>query len=235
MRFGLASNFEDEYQNVEGLWKIFGPVVDSWLVVDSGSHDNTPDKLREIVGDKLNLVESSMLKEYGFAHSRTQLVELSKGMDWVFIIDGDERMCPDDAKKMRHMIEQDPPYDIIWLPRFVSHDREQRFIEFGGPEGTIGNSKFVAVRHFPDWQPRLIRRTMIGGQSKVRFKRAVHEVPVYEDVEIREHRDFDNPLIESYGRLKTLERRQKIGRLCRDLQKRFPEGLEEFGDQIYND
>jgi len=235
MKLGLASNFEDEYQNIEGLWKIFSLVIDQWLVVDSGSFDNTPWKLREVVGPKLKLIQDPMIKEYGFAYARTKLVELSEGMDWVFIIDGDERMCPFDAKKMRDILETNPPYDIIWLPRFVCHDREMRWIEFGGDNGTIGSNKFTAVRYHPDWQPRLIRRTMINGQSKVRFKRAVHEVPIYDNIEIRELRDLNGPLIESFGRLKVVERRHKIGDLCRSLQKKFPQGLEEFGDCIYND
>jgi len=231
---GLASNFENEFQMIEGLWKIFGPVVDQWLVVDSGSQDNTQQKLREIVGDKLVLIEDPMVKEVGFAHARTQLIELSEGMDWVLTFDGDDLMCPDDAKKMKRMVDEDPPYDMIWLPRISCHDREMRWIEFGGGNGTIGSDKFVAIKHHADWQPKLVRRTMINGKSKVQFKRVTHEIPVYEGVNLREMRSYDNPIIESYGRLKTLEQRQKVGVLCRGLRKKFPEGLEEFGE-VYGD
>ena len=86
MKLGLASNLEDEYPNIEGLWKLFGDIVEKWLVVDSGSRDNTIQKLHEIVGSKLELIEDSMVKDYGFAYARTKLIELSTGMDWVMFI-----------------------------------------------------------------------------------------------------------------------------------------------------
>ena len=62
MKLGLTSNFQDEVGNVEAIWDIFKDVVDQWLVVDSGSTDGTQDKLREVVGDKLILIDSDMIK-----------------------------------------------------------------------------------------------------------------------------------------------------------------------------
>lgn len=235
MDLGLASNFEDEYQNIEGLWKIFGPVVEQWLVVDSGSKDNTEQKLREIVGDKLVFISDPMIKTHGFAYARTKLVELSEGMDWVFTIDGDDRMCPDDAKKMKDIIDEDPPYDIIWLPRIDCHDREMRWIELGASGGQPGPDKFMAIANHPDWQPKLIRRTMVRGQSKVHFKRAVHEIPMHNDpYPLRELRDLGSPIIEAYGRLKTLETRLRIRQVCRDLRDKFPEDFRDFEGEVHD-
>lgn len=88
MQLGLASNFQDEVDNIEPIWNLFKGVVDLWTVVDSGSTDGTQDKLKSQVGDKLNLIEDPMIKVHGYGYSRTKLIELSTSMDWVLIIDG---------------------------------------------------------------------------------------------------------------------------------------------------
>lgn len=216
MRIGLASNFHDEIDNVEPIWNIFKDVVDKWTVIDSGSTDGTCEKLMDLVGDRLNLVHSDKIRqrEFGYGHARTQLVQQSKGMDWVLIIDGDERMLPEDIGKLHPVIEAHPAFDMIFLPRCHYQNWEMTKVEYGNMD-TTGPDWHEALRINPDWQPRLVRRTLINGQSKVYFVRPVHEQVCGVD---RALNDVENsPVIRHFGWMKSIERLQMIANLCRKL------------------
>jgi len=236
LKLGLASNFLNEVNNIEDIWNLFGNYVHQWLVIDSGSNDGTIEKLHEVAKDKLVLINDNMIKEYGYAYSRTKLIELSNNMDWVLIIDGDERMCPFDVKKLKNYVDTNPNYDIIWMPRIDYLDEKKRLIKYGSGshDSEPGPYKFEAIHFCPDWQCRLIKRTIKNGKSKIQFRRAVHEVPIYPDfVEIKEVRNLDSPIIEHFKMTKPLKRRIDLSNLCNHLARKFPEGLEEFNGRPY--
>lgn len=226
LKLGLASNMQDEVNNIEEIWNLYKNVVDQWLVVDSGSTDGTQDKLREVVGDKLILVESDMIKSAGYGYSRTKLIELSEGMDWVHIVDGDERMFPEDAKKVRDLVTLvHDKYDLIRLPRCHYQDWEMTKVEYGSMD-KIGSDWRRALKINPDWQPRLIKRTITDGVSKVQFFRRVHELIKGVDNELR---SLDSPVIRHFGWMKTDEKQKQVSDLCNDLWKKDCEN-EEIAD-----
>lgn len=209
----LCSNFQDEISNIEPIWSIFKDVVEKWVVVDSGSSDGTQQKLRELVGDRLILVESDMIKQNGYGFSRTKLVEYAEGADWCLIWDGDERMTPEDILKLRALVDTNPDYDMIRLPRCHYQDFEMTKVEYGSMD-RVGTDWREAIRINPDWQPRLIRRTIIEGKSKVQFFRRVHEWVKGVD---KEFKDLNCPVIRHFGFLKSKERKQFIVDLCNQL------------------
>ena len=215
MKIGLASNFQDEQGNVGPIWNVFKDVVDMWTVVDSGSTDNTYKRLLETVGSKLNFVSCSKIKDvdHGYGYARTKLVEASEGMDWVLIIDGDERMLPEDIDKLQSIVYYDE-YDMILLPRCHYQNWEMTKVEYGNMD-TVGPDWHEAIKINPDWQPRLIKRTIVSGRSKVYFKRPVHESfagaeKILQDVNIA-------PVIRHFGWMKSPERLKMIANLCRKL------------------
>lgn len=212
-KLGLASNFQDEIENIEPIWEIFKDVVDLWTVVDSGSTDGTQDKLRELVGDRLNLIESDMIKVNGYGYARTKLIELSKDMDWVLIWDGDERMSPANVVKLKMLTTLELPYDVIWLPRCHFQSWDMTKVEYGSMD-KLGADWREAIRINPDWQARLIRRTMLEGKSKIHFKRRVHEQ--IQGIQ-RGFNDPANPTIFHFGWMKTDERKKQIVELCNKL------------------
>lgn len=224
MKLGLASNFQDEVNNVEVIWDTFKDVVDQWVVVDSGSTDGTQDKLREIVGDKLILIESDMIKFNGYGYSRTKLIEFSEGMDWVLIFDGDERMLKEDVAKLATMVNTNPNYDLIWLPRCHYQDWEMTKVEYGGMD-KIGSDWREAIQINPDWQPRLIRRTMIDGKSKVHYIRRVHEWVKGVDNQLRER---TSPVIRHFGWMKSAEKQKAVSDVCNELWKMDQEHRETY-------
>jgi glycosyltransferase involved in cell wall biosynthesis len=222
MKIGLASNFQDEVENIVPIWDIFKDVVDMWTVVDSGSTDGTQEKLKEVVGDKLNLVHSDKIRNvgYGYGYARTKLIELSDGMDWVLIVDGDERMLSEDIAKLKPVIETNASCDIVFLPRCHYQNWEMTKVEYGSMD-VVGSDWKVAVSINPDWQARLIKRTMVEGKSKVQFKRPVHEIVYGSDKVVQDL--HGSPVIRHFGWMKSPERLKMIANLCRKLS-----GLEEL-------
>lgn len=211
IKLGLASNFQDEADNIEPIWKIFRGIVDGWVVVDSGSTDGTQERLKKIVGNKLTLIEDNMIQHEGYGYSRTKLMEFSEGMDWVLIIDGDERMFPEDTAKLRKVIQGD--YDIIFLPRCHYQNWEATIVEYGSMT-KVGPDWREALNIKPDWQPRLVRRTIIDGKSKVRWRRRVHEVAYGHTSALQ---DLNVPVIRHFGWMKSKERLDLIVKLCQSL------------------
>lgn len=228
MKLGLASNMQDEVGNIEAIWDIFKDVIDQWVVVDSGSTDGTQDKLREVVGDKLILIESDMIKISGYGYSRTKLIELSEGMDFVLIFDGDERMLPEDVTKLVTIVNTTPNYDMIWLPRCHYQDWEMANVEYGSMD-KVGSDWQEAIRINPDWQPRLIKRTMVNGKSKVHYARRVHELVRGVDTQLK---DLNSPVIRHFGWMKTDEKKKAVADLCNELWQADKDNKEIFDTYV---
>ncbi|MGH3782197.1 MAG: glycosyltransferase [Pseudonocardiaceae bacterium] len=72
------------------------PLIDSWLIVDTGSVDNTQGIVRDCLGELPGeLVERPWVN---FAHNRTEALRLAKGRaDYVLVIDADETLEQDDG------------------------------------------------------------------------------------------------------------------------------------------
>ena len=228
MRLGLASNMQDEVGNIAAIWDIFKDIVDQWVVVDSGSTDGTQDKLREVVGDKLILIESDMIKTSGYGYSRTKLIELSEGMDFVLIFDGDERMLKEDVDKLVTIVNTNPTYDMIWLPRCHYQDWEMINVEYGSMD-KVGSSWQEAIRINPDWQPRLIKRTMVDGKSKVHYARRVHELVRGVDAQLK---DLNSPVIRHFGWMKTDAKKKAVAALCNELWQADKDNKEIFDTYV---
>lgn len=209
----LCSNFQDESKNIPEIWELFKDVIEKWVVVDSGSTDGSQDILRQLVGDRLILVESDMIKQNGYGFSRTKLIEYAEGADWCLIWDGDERMSPEDVAKLKALVDANPDYDMIRLPRCHFQDFEMTKVEYGSMD-KVGTDYKVALAINQDYQPRLIRRIMIDGKSKVQFYRRVHEWVQGVD---KEFRDINSPVIFHFGWMKSDQRKKMVADLCDKL------------------
>jgi glycosyltransferase involved in cell wall biosynthesis len=75
------------------------PLIDAWLIVDTGSTDGTQEIVRELLKDLPGeLVERPWVD---FAHNRSEALELARGRaDYLFTIDADETLRIDDGFTM---------------------------------------------------------------------------------------------------------------------------------------
>lgn len=227
IKLALASNFENEWENIRQIWDLFKDTCFMWTVVDSGSKDRTIPYLKEMVGDKLNLIRSDEIKTKGYGYARTRLIELSEGADWVLILDGDERMLVSDILKILPLIANIPNnYQVIALPRCHYKDWDMKQVEYGSMD-KVGTNWLRAISINPDWQHRLIRRIMIDGKSKISFIRRVHETIVGVSEE-NVYRYLSNPVIRHFGWTKTDERKREIAQLCENLWQSDREFAETY-------
>jgi glycosyltransferase involved in cell wall biosynthesis len=70
------------------------PIIDHWLIVDTGSSDGTQALIRGVLGDLPgDLVERPWVD---FAHNRTEALQAAQGRsDYIFLIDADETLAMD--------------------------------------------------------------------------------------------------------------------------------------------
>jgi len=101
-------------------------------------------------------------------------------------------------------------------------------VEYGSMD-KIGPDWKEAIRINPDWQPRLIKRTMLNNKSKVNYIRRVHE-----NVKgiTKELRDINNPVIRHFGWLKSNERKKMIVDLCNSLWQMDNDNKEIFDTYV---
>src|SRR5262249_48103592 len=65
------------------------PLIDHWVIVDTGSTDGTQDIIRDFMGDLPGELYERPWKD--FAHNRNEALALAHGRcDYVFVIDADE-------------------------------------------------------------------------------------------------------------------------------------------------
>src|SRR3989304_2422835 len=132
---------------------------------------------------------------------------------WVLIIDGDERMDWHYVAQLKSMINTYYDCDLIWLPRY-----QCKFIYYDGTtsSSSLRTSKVILMdlEHNPDYQARLIKRTIINSKSKIQFKNMVHEQ--LEGIE-KDFKSILNPLIMHLKYLSNPERKKRITKLCADL------------------
>lgn len=87
----LAMLVRDEAARIEACLAAAKPHIDTWLIVDTGSSDNTP----ELVEAALSDIRGTLLhgQFHGFATSRTHLFDLARGnADYLLLLDADMRL-----------------------------------------------------------------------------------------------------------------------------------------------
>lgn len=82
---------KDEVDVIERCLKSVLPIIDYWVIVDTGSSDKTQDKIMQFM--KENHVDGELHERpwINFSHNRNEALKLAKGKcDYVFFIDADE-------------------------------------------------------------------------------------------------------------------------------------------------
>lgn len=87
---------KDAARTIERCLKSVLPLIDCWLIVDTGSTDNTRQMVLDLLGHLPgNLIERPWVD---FGHNRTEALELARPTaDYLFIIDADEELIIPDG------------------------------------------------------------------------------------------------------------------------------------------
>ncbi len=150
----LASIVKNEENSVEDMIKSCLPVVDYILIADTGSTDHTREVAKAVIRESRvpGVVPSIPFKD--FAQARNQALDLlPKTIDWVIMLDADERLVSGDYQKLLDLTQSDA--HAIRFPRY----------NFAVSTGEIIN--------YPDYQHRFIRNNV---DNPPRYSRPVHEI-----------------------------------------------------------
>lgn len=107
----------------EELWVWFAVMsvldyVDEVLIWDTGSTDNTVEVIKTINNSKVKFKQvENTADETALSRARTQMIEASKGFDWMMILDGDEVWPRKSIKMVTEFIRlHGRDYDSIVTP-----------------------------------------------------------------------------------------------------------------------
>jgi tetratricopeptide (TPR) repeat protein len=126
----LVMIVRNESAVIERCLESVKPLLSRWLIVDTGSTDDTIEKITQALSDLPGEVHQREWVNFG--HNRTEALELARGIgSHLLLIDADmtlriEGELPDltaDAYELRH--DTDPSY---WTPRLIRSDREWSFV-----------------------------------------------------------------------------------------------------------
>ena len=146
----------DEAHNLQACFAAAAPLVDEWIVVDTGSDDGTPE-LAERLGARV--LHVPWCDDFSF--SRNVSLEPATGT-WTIILDGDDRL--EGAAELRAFLEdQDEARGA-----FVMLVQSPLEVDDGEP-----------VRWESLWQPRIFRTS-----AGVRYRYPVHNIPILDGLEV---------------------------------------------------
>jgi hypothetical protein len=148
----------DEAHNLEACFEAAAPLVDEWIVVDTGSTDGTAE-LAERLGAKVSHVPWCD----DFSFSRNASLEPATGT-WTIVLDGDDRL--EGAKELRAFLEALPDD----APEAAFAVQVQSPLEVEDGETTHWESL---------WQPRIFRTS-----AGVRYRYPVHNIPILDGLEV---------------------------------------------------
>ena len=128
----LAMIVKDEAAVIERCLDSVRPLLASWVIVDTGSTDDTIERIERSLSDLPGRLHRRPWVDFG--HNRTQLMELARGTGThLLLVDADMTVRIEgplradhlevDALLLRHI--GDPSY---WIPRLVRSDRPWHYV-----------------------------------------------------------------------------------------------------------
>ena len=148
----------NEAHNLEACVAAAGPLVDDWIVVDTGSDDGTPELATRLGATVLH---EPWCDDFSF--SRNKSLAPATGT-WTIILDGDDRL--EGAEELRSFLEDlegSDKYDAFAM--LVQSPLE---VENGKP------GRWESL-----WQPRIFRTS-----AGVRYRYPVHNIPILDGLEV---------------------------------------------------
>jgi hypothetical protein len=154
-RLALAAIVKDEEKNIETMLSSCLPVIDFVVLADTGSSDRTIELAGNLLRREGVPHEIRQIHFLNFSQARNAALDLMPArIDWILMLDADERLVPEDYQKLLDLLEAD--VDGWLLPRYNFSDAEKK----------------IGVQPYPDFQQRLFRNRH---GNPVRYSRPIHE------------------------------------------------------------
>ena len=204
------------------------PMVDEMIVVDTGSTDRTKDVARAF-GAKLY----DFTWEQDFSEARN--VSLSKAAgDWIFILDADEVIAPDDYSRFKALVKTTPNGSAAFSIETRNYTMLANTIGW-----TANSGEYAAQERGTGWFPS-VKIRLFPNFKNIRFEYPVHEMvePCLKKTGI-ELKACDIP-VHHYGKLSEKKQNEKgkiyfrIGLKKHDEIGNNPAALRELAVQAGN-
>lgn len=163
---------KDEATVIERCLTSVRPLIDHWVICDTGSTDGTPEIVSRVLADVPGTLHRRPWVDFG--HNRTELMQLAQGAaDYLLLLDADMTVTYDDTRldgldadsyMLRH--DDDPEY---WIKRLVRGDRQWHY---------VGATHEYITTDLPDRSEPLnaivIHHHADGGARTQKFERDLH-------------------------------------------------------------
>ncbi|GAA2649529.1 MULTISPECIES: glycosyltransferase [Streptomyces] len=124
---------KDEAPVIRRCLESVRPLIDRWVILDTGSTDGTQDLVREVLGDLPGALHESPFR--GFDASRSEAIDLARAdADYLLFIDADDLMEVEPGFRMPELTEDayrvalhDGPL-VHWRPALVSTRLPWRYV-----------------------------------------------------------------------------------------------------------
>jgi len=136
---------KNEKSNIAGLMDDVCPVLESVIVVDTGSTDGTLAILEEKKNQYPNLQVYHYTWNDNFSDARNYSFSLAGDADWIFWVDGDDRVAQEPLKTFKNNILDNPNVDAWILPYVYSKYPD------GSPQTYLSRERFLRKSKGPKW------------------------------------------------------------------------------------
>ena len=212
----LCMIVKNEEKYIARCLKSLKPIVDEMIVVDTGSHDTTPD-IAEVFGAKLY----DYAWHDDFAEARNYSLSQASG-DWILIMDADEVVASKDHKRFKNFIKKKVKPGCAYSVVTRNYTLSYSHIGLVNNQGQYGQEETGA-----GWIPSEKVR-LFPNEKEIRFDYPVHEL-VTPSLERQRNKILKlNVPVHHYGKLDEQKTKQKGESYYRiGLRK-----LNEMGDDV---
>lgn len=215
---------KDESEQLADCLASIESLADQIHIVDTGSSDNTVDIARQHKAEVTFFIWCD-----DFSAARNESLRGCKS-DWVFILDADERIAPEDLPKIRALTDSSQIFSYRFTTRNYTNTTSVSEFHPCSPDDPH-------ARGFAGWYPS-VKVRLFPGNAGARFEGRIHEL-VNASLEARGIRIADCEVpIHHYPYLKSPERivrKQEmyleLGRRKAEAQPNDPKAYAELGNQ----